>query len=114
VVRWLREGTRGGGGRCQQEVRGLRLEGTKLRAAGRGEEETVVRRLCSEDDRAGAGGRSGRAGAGPGAGGRDGDGDGAVRRLRRGAERAGPSLAIATPGNRSWGPRNIHYGEDSL
>jgi hypothetical protein len=44
VVRQLREGARGGGGRRQQEVRGLWLEAAKLWAAGGGE-EAVVRRL---------------------------------------------------------------------
>ena len=44
-MRWLREGARGGGEHQPQEVRGLRPEGAKLRAAGRCEETAVVRWL---------------------------------------------------------------------
>ena len=44
MVRWLREGARGGGGPHQQEVRGLRPKAAKLWAADGGE-ETVVRWL---------------------------------------------------------------------
>jgi hypothetical protein len=42
VVLWLREGARGGGEHLQQEVRGLRPEAAKLRAAGGGEDAMVL------------------------------------------------------------------------
>jgi hypothetical protein len=48
VVRWLREGSRGGGGCSEQEVRGLSGEAIKLLAAGGWEEAAVVLWLRSE------------------------------------------------------------------